>query len=49
MLSERRRVQVVVNANASGIDSVRSTLRDAADALQDAGAQTSAVTTRSLR
>ena len=49
MLSARRRVQVVVNANASGIDSVRSTVRDAMDALEHAGAETSAVATRSLR
>ena len=49
MLSARRRVQVVVNANASGIDSVRSTLRDATDALERAGADTSAVATESLR
>jgi diacylglycerol kinase family enzyme len=49
MLSERRRVQVVVNANASGIDSVRSTVRDATLALEHAGAETSAVATRSLR
>ena len=49
MLSERRRVQVVVNANASGIDSVRSTVREATLALERAGAETSAVATRSLR
>ena len=49
MLSERRRVQVVVNANASGVDSVRSTMRDATDALERAGAETSAVATGSLR
>lgn len=49
MLSERRRVQVVVNANASGIDGVRSTMRDATDALEHAGAETSVVATGSLR
>ena len=49
MLSARRRVRVVVNANASGIDSVRSTMRDAIDALEHAGAEPSAVATGSLR
>jgi diacylglycerol kinase (ATP) len=47
-LSARRRVQLVVNAKASGIGSVRSTLRDATVALEHAGAETSAVATGSL-
>lgn len=45
----RARVQVIVNASASGVDSVRSTVADAEQALRQAGAETSAVATRSLR
>lgn len=41
-------LRVVVNANASGVDSVRSVIRDARQALDHAGARTSAVATRSL-
>ncbi len=44
----RPELQVIVNANASGVDSVRSVIRDAREALGDAGARTSAVATRSL-
>lgn len=44
----RPRVQVIVNANASRIDSVRSTLRDASLALDGAGARTSGVVTRKV-
>ncbi len=44
----RPELQVIVNANASGVDSVRSVIRDARDALDHAGARTSAVATRSL-
>ena len=40
--------QVIVNANASGVDSVRSVIRDAREALDHAGARSSAVATRSL-
>jgi diacylglycerol kinase (ATP) len=42
------RLQVIVNANASGVDSVRSVIRDAREALEHAGAHASAVATRSL-
>lgn len=41
-------LQVIVNANASGVDSVRSVIRDAREALDHAGARASAVATRSL-
>jgi len=41
-------LQVIVNANASGVDSVRSVIRDAREALDHAGARSSAVATRSL-
>jgi len=41
-------LQVIVNANASGVDSVRSVIRDAREVLDHAGARTSAVATRSL-
>lgn len=41
-------LQVIVNANASGVDSVRSVVRDARAALDHAGARSSAVATRSL-
>ena len=41
-------LQVIVNANASGVDSVRSVIRDARAALDHAGARSSAVATRSL-
>jgi len=43
-----RELQIVVNANASGVDSVRSVIRDAREALDHAGARSSAVATRSL-
>ena len=41
-------LQVIVNANASGVDSVRSVIRDAREALAHAGARSAAVATRSL-
>lgn len=44
----RPELQVIVNANASGVDSVRSVMRDAREALDHAGARSSAVATRSL-
>ena len=44
----RPELQVIVNANASGVDSVRSVIRDAREALDHAGARSSAVATRSL-
>jgi len=44
----RPELRVIVNANASGVDSVRSVIRDAREALDDAGARSSAVATRSL-
>jgi len=47
-MSARPQLQVIVNANASGVDSVRSVIRDAREALEHAGARASAVATRSL-
>ena len=44
----RPELQVIVNANASGVDSVRSVIRDAREALAHAGARSAAVATRSL-
>lgn len=44
----RPELQVIVNANASGVDSVRSVIRDAREALDHAGARSAAVATRSL-
>ena len=41
-------LQVIVNANASGVDSVRAVIRDAREALSHAGARSAAVATRSL-